>query len=49
MRAPIITSPANDARISSSTPTIQGTAEPGVGIKVFVDGISMGDTIASQA
>lgn len=36
--APVITSPANNARLNTPTPVVSGTSEPGATVTVFVNG-----------
>lgn len=45
--APVVTSPVNGSTISSVTPTIEGTAEALATVEVFVDGATIGTTIAA--
>ncbi|WP_194293017.1 Ig-like domain-containing protein [Streptomyces smaragdinus] len=42
--APVITGPADGSTITSTTPTITGTGEPGATVDVTVDGVSLGST-----
>ncbi|GAB4070991.1 hypothetical protein GCM10028777_37860 [Angustibacter speluncae] len=43
---PVITSPADGAATADTTPTVQGTAEPGSTVTVLVDGTPVGTTTA---
>ena len=45
---PEITSPINGLSINTVTPTIQGTAEPGVRVEIFVDSTLIGSADVSQ-
>ena len=47
--APMITSPANNASVATTTPPIRGTAEPGTTVRVFVDGVPIGTDVAADA
>ena len=44
---PVVTSPANNSLLSTATPTYSGTASAGSTVTVYVDGISIGTTIAA--
>ncbi|MBS9721441.1 putative Ig domain-containing protein [Tianweitania sp. BSSL-BM11] len=46
---PVVTTPANGAFVSTATPTYQGTAPANSTVTVYVDGVSIGTTTASQA
>ncbi len=39
--APTVTSPSSGQRTSDRTPTVQGTAEPGATVRVFIDGVEV--------
>ena len=47
--APVITSPANAATITTTTPTLTGTAEPNSSVAVFIDGAPAGTTAADAS
>lgn len=47
--APVISSPADGGGIGSSTPTLTGTAEPGATVEVWIDGVSVGLTVADAS
>ncbi|MDC0714124.1 Ig-like domain-containing protein [Stigmatella sp. ncwal1] len=47
--SPVVTTPANGALLSDTTPTYSGTAEAGVSVTVIVDGITVGTTTASAS
>jgi MYXO-CTERM domain-containing protein len=47
--APVVVTPANGARINTTTPVLSGTAEPGSTVTVFVDGTSVGTTTADAS
>ncbi|MDO8630265.1 MAG: Ig-like domain-containing protein, partial [Phycisphaerales bacterium] len=44
--APVITSPIGGSDTEDTTPLVQGTAEPGTTVTVYVDGLQIGTTIA---
>jgi MYXO-CTERM domain-containing protein len=46
--APVITSPANGALVTDTTPTISGTAQPGSTVTVLLDGSAVG-TVTAEA
>jgi len=52
VRAPLapvtIDSPADGARVTTATPTITGTAEPGDVVTVIVDGMNLGEATADM-
>ncbi|WP_050791952.1 Ig-like domain-containing protein [Stigmatella aurantiaca] len=47
--APVVTTPANGAVLTDTTPTYSGTAEAGVTVTVIVDGVPIGTTPASAS
>lgn len=47
--APVITTPADGANLSTNTPTYSGTAEAGSTVTVIVDGSSVGTTTADAS
>ena len=47
--APVVATPANGARVNTTTPAISGTAEPGSTVTVFIDGVAVGTTTANAS
>ncbi len=47
--APVVLTPANGARIASSTPSVSGTAEANSTVIIFIDGVAAGSTTANAS
>jgi hypothetical protein len=47
-RPPVITAPADGSSTNDTTPTVEGTAEPGATVDVAIDGTPVGSVVADE-